>query len=173
MFFASFTRTFTQESKFVFQMHFIRFSNNKKGGHLHTPIIRTLYTHSIIFFNSRAVEASLTFIAITAYQVEVGIGLESRAPCSVTIMNSCAAVVSFRTIQEGGNATFMILCFYIAASYKQYIICTNAWNLINQDHIFFFVFLYVVNIAALDFLITHVDQNSKNVFYLRTWPEIL
>ena len=139
MFFASFTRTFTQESKFVFQMHFIRFSNNKKGGHLHTPIIRTLYTHSIIFFHSRAVETSLTF-AITAYQVEVGIALESRAPCSVTIMNSCAAAVLLRTIQEGGNATFMTLCFYIAASYKQYIICTNE-SYKSRSYIFFRIFI--------------------------------
>ena len=139
MFFTSFTRTFTLESKFVFQMHFIRFSNNKKGGHLHTPIIRTLYTHSIIFFHSRAVETSLTF-AITAYQVEVGIALESRAPCSVTIMNSCAAAVLLRTIQEGGNATFMILCFYIAASYKQYIICTNE-SYKSRSYIFFRIFI--------------------------------
>ena len=139
MFFTSFTRTFTLESKFVFQMHFIRFSNNKKGGHLHTPIIRTLYTHSIIFFHSRAVETSLTF-AITAYQVEVGIALESRAPCSVTIMNSCAAAVLLRTIQEGGNATFMTLCFYIAASYKQYIICTNE-SYKSRSYIFFRIFI--------------------------------
>ena len=120
-------------------MHFIRFSNNKKGGHLHTPIIRTLYTHSIIFFHSRAVETSLTF-AITAYQVEVGIALESRAPCSVTIMNSCAAAVLLRTIQEGGNATFMTLCFYIAASYKQYIICTNE-SYKSRSYIFFRIFI--------------------------------
>ena len=32
----------------------------------------------------------------------------------------------------------------------------------------FSVFLYDVNIAALDFLVTDVDQNPKNIFYLRT-----
>ena len=87
-----YTRTFTLESKFVFQMHFIRFTKNKKGGHLHTPIIRTLYTHSIIFFNLRAVETSLTFIAITPFMVPV-IVVGSRAPWNVTMINSCAAVV--------------------------------------------------------------------------------
>ena len=72
--------TFTLESKFFFLMHFIRFTNKKKGGHLHTPIIRALYTHSIILFNLRAVETSLTFIAITPFPVVFAKVVGSRAP---------------------------------------------------------------------------------------------
>ena len=47
-------------------------------------------------------------------------------------------------IPEGGNATYMILCFYIAASYKQYIIYKNGIFQIKIIY-FFSLFLYDFN----------------------------